>query len=184
MHPYRREAWRAEVRARWAESRGGVPDRRPGVFEHSRHSVWLLWHLIKWIVFDAGNIGKCKWQNDREGLHFLYKTSCLEKNTQIQTVQSGGSQQEGAGSQVWGTRSVIRGSGSQTRGAGSEIRWDPPPNLTPDDKTKTTNIKRGHYLAGHHQIVNLPISNISFFDICCFSGGMKTLSTLLNVLNC
>ena len=59
-----------------------------------------------------------------------------------------------------------------------------PHNLTPDDKTKTTNIKRGHYLAAHHQIVNLPISNISFFDICCFSGGMKTLSTLLNVLNC
>jgi len=25
-----------------AESRGGVPDCRPGVVEHSRHYVWLL----------------------------------------------------------------------------------------------------------------------------------------------
>jgi len=39
--------WWIPVSARLegAESRGGVPDRRPGVFEHSRHSVWLLWHL-------------------------------------------------------------------------------------------------------------------------------------------
>ena len=28
-----------------AESRGGVPNCRPGVIEHSRHSVWLLRHL-------------------------------------------------------------------------------------------------------------------------------------------
>jgi len=34
-----------EARARRAECRGGVPDRRPGVFEHSRHSVWLSLHL-------------------------------------------------------------------------------------------------------------------------------------------
>jgi len=27
------------------QSRGGVPDRRPGVFEHSRHSVRFLWHF-------------------------------------------------------------------------------------------------------------------------------------------
>ena len=33
------------ARARRAESRCGVPDRRQTVFEHSRHSVWLLWHL-------------------------------------------------------------------------------------------------------------------------------------------
>jgi len=26
-------------------SRGGVPDCRPEIFEYSRHSVWLLWHL-------------------------------------------------------------------------------------------------------------------------------------------
>ena len=26
-------------------SRGGVPDRRPGVFEHSRRSVWLIRYL-------------------------------------------------------------------------------------------------------------------------------------------
>jgi len=45
MDPCRREAWRAEARARRAESRCGVPDRRPGVFEHSRHTVWFLWHL-------------------------------------------------------------------------------------------------------------------------------------------
>ena len=41
---YRLEAWRAETRARRAKSRGGIPDHRTGVFEHSRHSVWLLWH--------------------------------------------------------------------------------------------------------------------------------------------
>ena len=34
VDPYKREAWRAEARARMAESRGGVPDRRPGAFEH------------------------------------------------------------------------------------------------------------------------------------------------------
>ena len=36
---------RAEARARSAESRSGVPDRRPEVFEHSMHSVWLSRHL-------------------------------------------------------------------------------------------------------------------------------------------
>ena len=38
VNPYKHEAWRAEARARMAESRGEVPDRRPGVFAHSRHS--------------------------------------------------------------------------------------------------------------------------------------------------
>ena len=78
---------------------------------------------------------KCKRQNDREGLHFVYKTSCTEKNTQIYTVQSGGSQKKGAGSLLWGTGSVIRGSGSQTRGVGSEIRRDPP-QFNPWSQTK------------------------------------------------
>ena len=41
MDPYRREAWRAEARARRAESRDGVPNCQPGVLEQSRHSVWL-----------------------------------------------------------------------------------------------------------------------------------------------
>jgi len=61
---------------------------------------------------------------------FFYKTSCIEKDTQIWTVQSGRSQQIGAGSQLWGTGSVFRGSGSQTKGARSQIWWHPP-NLTP-----------------------------------------------------
>ena len=63
--------------------------------------------------------------------YIFRKKSCIEENTQIQTVQSGASQQKGVGSQLWGTGSVITGIGSQTRGAGSEIRSDPPPNLTP-----------------------------------------------------
>ena len=40
--------WRPEgqkLELEGAESRGGVPDCRPGVVEHSRYSVWLLWHL-------------------------------------------------------------------------------------------------------------------------------------------
>jgi len=43
---------------------------------------------------------------DSQVPNFFYKTSCIEKNTQIYTMQNGG---------------------SQSRGAGSEIRWDPPP---------------------------------------------------------
>ena len=127
VDPYRGEAWRAEARTRRVENRGGVPDRRPGVFEHSvsflRHlnSVWGLQHLST-LSMDKIQMAKWPWRTT-----FFYKTSCLEKNTQIQTVQSGASQQEGAGSQVWSTGSVIRGSGSQTRGVRSEIRWDPPP---------------------------------------------------------
>jgi len=109
----------------------GFRGRRPGVFEHSRHSVWLFWHLnsvCRLQQLSTPSMDKCKWQ--------ISKTSCIEKNSQILTVQSGGSQQKGAGSKLYGgTGSVIRGSGSQTRGAGSEIRWDPPPNLTPDQAT-------------------------------------------------
>jgi len=133
VDPYRREAWKAEARTRRIESRGGVPDRRPGIFEHLRHSTWLLWYLISvWRLqhLFTPNVDECKWQNDREGLHF-YKTSCIQKNTQINCAECW-TQQKGAGSQLWGAGSVIRGSGSQIRGAGSEIRRDPPSNLTPD----------------------------------------------------
>ena len=45
VDPYMREALMAEARAQRAESRGGILDRRTGVFEHSRHSVLLLCHL-------------------------------------------------------------------------------------------------------------------------------------------
>jgi len=115
----------------------GVPDRRPGVFEHSRHSVWLLWHLNSvWCLqhLSTPSMDKFKWQNDLEGLHFLQNIMCRERYSNInRTVQSGGSQQKGAGSQLWGTGSgsVIRGSWPQTRGARSQIQWNPPPNLTP-----------------------------------------------------
>jgi len=57
------------------------------------------------IVFDDCNIYPHQaWTNANDKMTgkyyiFFYKT-CIEKNTQIQTVQSGGSQQEGAGSQV------------------------------------------------------------------------------------
>jgi len=88
-------------------------------------------------VFDTCNIylhqawTKCKWQNDRERLHFLH--NIIHRKILEQTVQSGGSKQKGARCQLWGTWSVIIGRGSQTRGAGSEIGWDPPPqfNRTP-----------------------------------------------------
>ena len=69
---------------------------------------------------------KCKWQNDREGLHFYKNITRSEKYPNINCTETG----KGAASQLWGTGSVIRGSGSQIRGAGSEIRRDPP-NLTP-----------------------------------------------------
>jgi len=35
------------------ESRGGVPDCRPGVFKYSMHSVWLLWHLSSVLCLDS-----------------------------------------------------------------------------------------------------------------------------------
>jgi len=76
---YRREAWRVD-------SRGGVPDRQPGVFEHSMHSLWLSWHLI---VFDACNIYPHQaWTNANDkmtvkGYIFFYKTSCIEKDIQM-----------------------------------------------------------------------------------------------------
>ena len=79
------EAWRAEGRAWMAESRGGVPDWRPKVFEHSSHSVWLLWHLI---VFDACNIYPHQaWTNANDKMtvkdYIFNKSSCIEKNTLI-----------------------------------------------------------------------------------------------------
>jgi len=128
MDPYRREAWRVEARARRAESRDGVSDRRPRVFEHSRHSVWLLWHLNSvWRLqhLSTPSKDKCKWQNDRERQHFIYKNIMRGEKYSNKTVQSGGAQQKGAGCQLWRTGSVTRGSRSQTWGVGSEIRWDP-----------------------------------------------------------
>jgi len=111
------------------EHRGGVPDRRPGVFEHSRHSVWLLWHLnsvLRLRHLSTPSVDKCKWQNDREGLHFFAKYyAYTEKYSNINCAECW-SQQKGAGSQLFGAGSVIRGSGSQIRGAGSAIRRDPP----------------------------------------------------------
>jgi len=103
VDPYRREAWRAEARVRRTESRDGVLDCRSGVFEYSRHSVWLLRHLNSVRCLErlsTPSMDKCKWQNDREGLHFFYKTSCIQKNTQIYTVQSYGAQQKDAASQL------------------------------------------------------------------------------------
>jgi len=78
--PHMRAAWRA--RARRAESRGGVPDRRPGVFEHSRHSVWLLWDLnsvCRLQHLSTPSTDKCKWQNDCEGLHSFAKHHAQRK---------------------------------------------------------------------------------------------------------
>jgi len=136
--PHMRAAWRAEARARRAESRGGVPDRRPGVFEHSRHSVWLLWDLNSvWRLqhLSTPSTDKCKWQNDREGLHSFAKHHAQRKILKYKlcrVVDPSGKVGPPTGSQLWGTCiwSVIRVSGSQTRVAGSEIRWDPL-NFTP-----------------------------------------------------
>ena len=99
VDPYRREAWRAEVRAWRAESRGRIHDCRPGIFEHSRHSVYLLWHL------------NSVW--------------CLDSTQQ----SGGSQQENARSQYLWCTGYVIRGSRSQIRGAGSEIRQDPSPNL-------------------------------------------------------
>ena len=53
VDPYRCEDWRAEARARRVEKQRWDLDRRPGVFENSRRSVWRLWHLNS---VDACNI--------------------------------------------------------------------------------------------------------------------------------
>jgi len=91
VDPYRREALRAEARARRAESRGGVPNRRPGVFEHSRHSVWLLWHLNSvWCLDSAQQSGGSQ-------------------------QKGAGSQLWGTGSVIRGSGSRIRGAGSEIR---------------------------------------------------------------------
>jgi len=64
------------------ESKDGILHRRPGVFQHSRHSVWLLWHLNSvWHLqhLSAPSVDKYKWQNDREGLNFLTNINHREK---------------------------------------------------------------------------------------------------------
>jgi len=90
MDPYRRETWRAEARVRIAESRGWVPDRRPGVFEHSKHSVWLLWHLNSvWCLqhLSTPSIENANDKNDREGLHFLQNITHREKHSNINCAE-------------------------------------------------------------------------------------------------
>ena len=79
----------------------GVTDRRPGVFEHSRHFVWLLWHLNSvWRLQHLsmhtkhGQMHTTKWPWRTT----FYKTSCIEKTNQCKLC-SGGSQEKGAGSQ-------------------------------------------------------------------------------------
>ena len=124
VDPYRCEAWRAEDRAQRAESRGGVPDRRPGVFEHSRHSVWLLWHLNSvWCLQHLSTPSMDKWQNDREGLHFLQNIMHSEKYSNINCAE------------WWIPAKRCRISIVRYRICYKRCRvWDPvrpPPNLTP-----------------------------------------------------
>jgi len=99
------------VRGLGAESRGGVRDRQPGVFEHS---PWFLWQA---------------WTNANDKMtvrtNFFTKQYAYRKILKHKLC-SYGSQQKGAGSQLWGAGSVIRGSGPQIRGAGSEIQRHPP----------------------------------------------------------
>ena len=126
VDPCRREAWRVEARTRRAESRGGVSDRRPRVFEHSRHSVWLLWHLNS--VWDLATSIYTKQANDKMTVKdyiFLQNIVHREKYSNINCAEWW-IPAKSARSQMWGTGSVIKGSGSQTTGAGSEIRWDLP----------------------------------------------------------
>ena len=73
------EVERAEAWAWRAESRCGVPDRRPGVFEHWRHLVWLLCHLNNVWRLQHQSMDKCKWQNDCEGLHSFTKHHAQRK---------------------------------------------------------------------------------------------------------
>ena len=79
------EALRAKPRVTRAENRGGIPDPRPGVVEHSRQSVWLLWHL------------KSVW--------------CLDSTQQ----KGAGCQLWGTRSVSTGSGSQIRGAGSEIR---------------------------------------------------------------------
>ena len=85
MDPYRHEAWRAEAPAR------RIPDCRPGIFEHWKHSVWLLWHL------------NSVW--------------CLDSTQQSGGSQQkgAGSQLWGTGSVIRGSGSQTRGAGSEIR---------------------------------------------------------------------
>ena len=80
-----------EARARRTESRGGVPDHRPGVFEHSRHSVWLLWHLNS--VYACSIYLHQAWTNANDKMtvkdYIFYKTLCIRRKIlNIITVQS------------------------------------------------------------------------------------------------
>ena len=68
VDPYRREAWRAEARARSAESRDEVADRRPGVFEHS----WQTWNWVNGSVGNLGHLGHCS----RPGHRVIILTRC------------------------------------------------------------------------------------------------------------
>ena len=131
VDPYRHKAWRAEARAQKAESRGGIPDRRPQVFEHSRHSFWLLRHLNSvWrlqhpstIYTKQGQMQMTKWPQ-RTTLFFFSKRA-FRKILKYKLCRHG--------RRCWISivryRSVIRGSASQIRGAGSEIWRDPPPQF-------------------------------------------------------
>ena len=67
----------------WSSSPKGQEQRWSSrrVFEHSRHSMWLLSHSNSvWCLqhLSTPSTDKCKWQNDREGLHF-YKTARIQK---------------------------------------------------------------------------------------------------------
>jgi len=56
------------------------------VFEHSRHSVWLLWPLNKvWRLqhLSTPSMDKCKWQNDPELQFFLQNVKHREKYSSI-----------------------------------------------------------------------------------------------------
>jgi len=88
----------------------------------------LVLPLNQWLNYSAitSSMDKGKWQNDREGLHFLLNIMPTEKCSNINCSSVLDPSRKVAGSQLWGTWSVIGGSGSQIRGAGSEIRRDPP----------------------------------------------------------
>ena len=71
---------------------GSQPPTR--AFEHSVHSVWLLWHLNSVWRLQHLSMHTTKWPWRTT----FYKTSCIEKTNQCKLC-SGGSQEKGAGSQ-------------------------------------------------------------------------------------
>ena len=110
--------------------------------------------------------------------YIFYKTSCIEKNTQIWTVQSGGFQQKGAGSQLWGTGSLIGGSGSQTRGVGSEIRWDP--QFNPCIRLSVHFLSTSARLPPSIHQLNIPIVlRLLQPSSLCFPQTLPTIQTIL-----